>query len=914
MIIKRVVLENFLSHEKSSIEFQPGVTLIVGPNGAGKTSIIDAITYALFSDHSRGRRGEKEQLVRLGTPQARIELEFEANGKTYRIRREIPRKGNAGAYLFENTGKNYRLIAQGPKQVEAEVSKIIALPATIARNIIVAKQGELDQIISSKQRREYIKAVLQLEAIEKTYDRLRELIKEVEKKLNLIRGSLQEKEAQYKLLHKRLARLGKLLEEKKRIEDKLTQLRKQHENLIKEKNELEAQLKSLEGLEAEQRSLERTREKLQTELAKRIEELRGAENAAKELAKLSNIIKHLAEIKKYKKILEQLSETMKKIEKIDDRIARLREDLEELEGDPASIAARLRLLKTREEELRLRVSIYENSLALKREYEARLERIKNQLEELRNTIMTKVKEKLRLRTLGVQEPERIYKLIVDYKDKLRSDIDKRRSEIENLREKLGRLASRRENLQQDLDKLASARGLCPLCGQQLTEEHRISLIKKLREEREKISIEEKQTKTRIASLEKELAMLITTYNMLEELASEIGEAYHRIIELKRQRKEAEEKLREAEKNILAYTTAKKEYEELVQEINNLMELYQKLTNTQNKLIELKALERQKHELEEQIARLEAEKKTIVRSTGMSEDQLARMADEIEWIEEQIGWLKAKAAEVDELKKQVRNLQEEINEINNRLSQLIEQLELKKRLEEKYAKLDEELAKKENEMRELNRKLGELEGSIKQLEEDRKRLEELGKEIEKLKREQHALEKAIIDLQKIRSLFSSQGLPRIIWSYARKAIENIMKNILQEFNIDFVDIKISDDFEIYLVHRNGERSLQMMSGGERTAVAIAFRLALARLVAPRIHVLIMDEPTVHLDEENRKELVRITRWSISSLTGVHQLIIVSHDRELEEAADNIIEVVKEAGKSIVRERSLEGLPTLLTEQT
>ena len=52
-MIKSIELVDFLSHSDTKLEFKDGVTIFVGDNGAGKSSVIDAITYALFGEHTR---------------------------------------------------------------------------------------------------------------------------------------------------------------------------------------------------------------------------------------------------------------------------------------------------------------------------------------------------------------------------------------------------------------------------------------------------------------------------------------------------------------------------------------------------------------------------------------------------------------------------------------------------------------------------------------------------------------------------------------------------------------------------------------------------------------------------------------------------------------------------------------------
>ena len=54
---------------------------------------------------------------------------------------------------------------------------------------------------------------------------------------------------------------------------------------------------------------------------------------------------------------------------------------------------------------------------------------------------------------------------------------------------------------------------------------------------------------------------------------------------------------------------------------------------------------------------------------------------------------------------------------------------------------------------------------------------------------------------------------------------------------------------------GVQTIDQISGGERVALAIALRLAIARVLSGKVET-IMDEPTTYLDEERRKELVNI----------------------------------------------------------
>jgi len=94
---------------------------------------------------------------------------------------------------------------------------------------------------------------------------------------------------------------------------------------------------------------------------------------------------------------------------------------------------------------------------------------------------------------------------------------------------------------------------------------------------------------------------------------------------------------------------------------------------------------------------------------------------------------------------------------------------------------------------------------------------------------------------------------------------------------------------YLRRNDGrEIGVNMLSGGERVAVAIALRLALANLYSSKVGFVVMDEPTVHLDEQRKKELMNVILRGKEILS---QIIVVTHDDELKVAGDLVIEVKK-----------------------
>jgi exonuclease SbcC len=140
--------------------------------------------------------------------------------------------------------------------------------------------------------------------------------------------------------------------------------------------------------------------------------------------------------------------------------------------------------------------------------------------------------------------------------------------------------------------------------------------------------------------------------------------------------------------------------------------------------------------------------------------------------------------------------------------------------------------------------------------------------------------------------------------------NFLEDFRQEFQRKFEEIRryeeeysvdIKQDYEPVAFALNGEEvPIVNLSGGEKTSVALSYRLALADLAAQMSSInpselLILDEPTTGFDQEDIKSLPPALR----NIRTIPQIIIVTHEEELKNAADYKYEVIKESGESRVR---------------
>ena len=154
----------------------------------------------------------------------------------------------------------------------------------------------------------------------------------------------------------------------------------------------------------------------------------------------------------------------------------------------------------------------------------------------------------------------------------------------------------------------------------------------------------------------------------------------------------------------------------------------------------------------------------------------------------------------------------------------------------------------------------------------------------------------------------------IWldDYFVPTVENIEKHVLitvqQEFNEFFQhwfsllvedptkDARIDEDFTPIIEQDGYEQDVLYLSSGERTSVALAYRLALNMLVRKvsagmKSGLLILDEPT---DSFSREQLFKIR--DILKELECPQIVIVSHEKELESFADQVYRITKVNGIS------------------
>ena len=151
------------------------------------------------------------------------------------------------------------------------------------------------------------------------------------------------------------------------------------------------------------------------------------------------------------------------------------------------------------------------------------------------------------------------------------------------------------------------------------------------------------------------------------------------------------------------------------------------------------------------------------------------------------------------------------------------------------------------------------------------------------------------LNHIRNLYSKNGIQKDLRNISRPLIQKHTKEFFNEFNFNYSDLTLDDEYDVTIYGPEGESSMTMVSGGEKIAIALALRLGITQAMSNgELDTILLDEPTIHLDSSRRHELINL----LKEMSLLPQMIIVTHEPQLENAADNLIKVEKENGISKV----------------
>jgi chromosome segregation protein len=151
--LKRLDIKGFKSFaEQTSIQFEPGINVVVGPNGCGKSNVVDAVRWVLGENNVRNLRGQKgEDIIFCGTDSKRaqgmasVEILID-NGDGFLPLDYV--EVNLARKLFRS-GESEFAINRARVRMK-DVHDLLAGTGLGKKGYAIISQGELDQLLNAQ--------------------------------------------------------------------------------------------------------------------------------------------------------------------------------------------------------------------------------------------------------------------------------------------------------------------------------------------------------------------------------------------------------------------------------------------------------------------------------------------------------------------------------------------------------------------------------------------------------------------------------------------------------------------------------------------------------------------------------------------------------------------------------------------
>ncbi|MBI4018088.1 MAG: AAA family ATPase [Candidatus Aenigmarchaeota archaeon] len=239
MMLKSLRMKNIRSYPSAFVEFPEGSTLLSGDIGTGKSTLLLAADFALFGI----RRGDVQgtDLLRHGSDEGEIELEFVVGDDNYAVTRTLKRKKDSVTQESGFISVNGRRREFTPTEMTARIMELIGYPQgarnrPIFRYTVYTPQEEMKSIIQSDDRLGTLRKIFGIDkygVIKSNASQLSSLVREEKRGLEGYARDMEAKRYQ-------------LSETKARREELLSNLQKQSAVIIQAENEILAKRNELE--------------------------------------------------------------------------------------------------------------------------------------------------------------------------------------------------------------------------------------------------------------------------------------------------------------------------------------------------------------------------------------------------------------------------------------------------------------------------------------------------------------------------------------------------------------------------------------------------------------------------------------------------------------------------------------------
>ncbi|MHB1508186.1 MAG: chromosome segregation protein SMC [Acidimicrobiales bacterium] len=266
MYLKSLSLKGFKSFaDPTTLEFEPGVTVIVGPNGSGKSNVVDAVAWVLGAQGPRVVRSSKmDDVIFAGTAKrpalGRAEVSLTIDNSSGRLPVDLA-EVTITRTLFRSGESEYSL--NGAPCRLLDVQELLSDAGVGRQQHVIMGQGQLDAVLQArpedrravieeaagvlKFRRRRERAERRIEATESNLMRLQDLHREVRRQLRPLERQAEAARRHDSLaLELRALRLYVAGREVSSLEQRIAHAQSSRMSLGLEENRLQATLTRLD--------------------------------------------------------------------------------------------------------------------------------------------------------------------------------------------------------------------------------------------------------------------------------------------------------------------------------------------------------------------------------------------------------------------------------------------------------------------------------------------------------------------------------------------------------------------------------------------------------------------------------------------------------------------------------------------
>ncbi|MEK6891432.1 MAG: AAA family ATPase [Nanoarchaeota archaeon] len=523
----------------------------------------------------------------------------------------------------------------------------------------------------------------------------------------------------------------------------------------------------------------------------------------------------------------------------------------------------------------------------------------------------------RLNTLrhvfGIDKYKRIKENLSILTAKLRELSRLKQGELSDLDSKKERLTLKRESIMEINTKLPEIEfHISTILQERLEKEKSIEEVKTKIDEKRKLENEVEKTNIFILGKKDQLSKAVKDINSIKKKLEEFSKDFDENSLIK-----ATQELKE--KNVLK-EQLNKEVIELSTKISSLITKQYELEKVKEKIANLKICptclqevnENHKHgifdQTEKEISLIKNERINFDTERQKKEISLSSFKSEILELEKQKNYLEVLKIKIQTIKddsKKLEDLEKSKISMENDIELLEKQLLTLRTDISELRKFEPIIQSREKELADVILKEREIEIKKAQIV---KEIELLNKETLILEKEIEEKEKAKVELIYIMELetwLASDFLELV--NFIEKNVMLQLKNQFSKLFNEWFSILVPDTFQVRLdeqftpiiEQQTYELDYDYLSGGERTAIALAYRLALNQTINSFLSeiktkgIVILDEPTDGFSQQQLDKMRDVLKE-----LNFDQLIIVSHDPKIESFVDNVIRLNKQEGISSI----------------